>query len=208
MTQNWNFFIIYKLKKSWVIIVNGAQIESLSQDNIVINATDNNKTSIHLINMLHVLKLDCNLVSILTLINKDLWVSFNSKRVNIHWENTLIATSFARDKLYILNSPICDITFHIKSEMSSPPTHNNKLIYNQVKHYHIWHHWCDHWGYHNLHHLHEYIISVDKAIKLSSKVLQCDMCIKLKAVRVINRFTDQRAIWKLQWVYSNYWGPY
>ena len=28
MTQNWNFFIIYKLKKSWVIIINEAQIES------------------------------------------------------------------------------------------------------------------------------------------------------------------------------------
>ena len=130
MTWNWNFFIVYKLKKSWVIIVNGAQIESLSWGDVIINATDNNKTSIHLIDMLYVLKLNCNLMSILTLINEGLWVSFNSKRVNIHWESTLIATSFARGKLYILNSPICDIAFHVESEMSSPPTHNDKLIHN------------------------------------------------------------------------------
>ena len=91
--------------------------------------------------------------------------------MNIHWESTLIATDFARDKLYILNSPICDIAFYIESKTSSPPTHNNKLICNQVKHYYIWHCWCDHWDHHNLHHLHEYITNVDKAIKLSSEVL-------------------------------------
>ena len=204
MTQNQNSFIVYKLKKSWVIIANEAQIESPDWGDVIINATDNSKTSIHLIDVLHVSKLDCNLMSILTLINKGLWVSFNSKRVNIHQESTLIATGFARGKLYILNPSICDIAFCIESETSSSPTCNDKLIYNQVKHYHIWHCWCGHWDHHNLCHLHEYVTDVDEAIKLSSGALWCDVCIKSKVIRVINRFTDQRVTQKFQWVYSDY----
>ena len=69
-------------------------------------------------------------------------------------------------------------------------TCNNNLIYNWINYYHIWHCWCDHWSYHNLCHLHKYVININQVIKLSLKFLCCMIYIKLKTVRVVNRHTN------------------
>ena len=137
MMWNQDSFIVYKQKKSWVTIINRAHIESLSCDNIVIKVKNSSKMTIQLINILYVLKLDCNLVSILTLTNAKLWVNFTFKGVEIHWDEVLVTTSFVRDKLFILNSSsvISDITFRAESakltiSKSKLLTHDDELIHN------------------------------------------------------------------------------
>ena len=129
---------------------------------------NSSKMTIWLINILYMLKLDCNLMSILMLINTKLWVNFTFKRVKIHWDKVLVTTSFVRGKSFILNlsSVISDITFRAESakltiSKSKLLTHDDKLICNQVDHYNIWHQQCDHQDYHNLHHLHKYVTEIN-----------------------------------------------
>ena len=215
ITWNQDSFIVYKQKKSWVIIINEACIESLSHNDIVIKAKNSSKMTIWLINILYMPKLDCNLVSILMLTNTKLQVNFTFKRMKIHWDKVLVTTSFVRGKLFILNlsSIISDIAFRAESAKLTILklkllTHNNELIHNQVDHYNIWHQQCDHQDHHNLHHLYEYVIRVNQAIRLSLEALHYDVYFKSKLVRVINRFINKQATQKLQWVYSDYLSPY
>ena len=146
MTWNQDFFIVYKQKKSWVTVINRVCIESSDCDNIVIKAKNSSKMTIQLINVLYVLKLNCNLMSILMLINTKLWVNFTFKRMKIHWDEVLVTISFVRDKLFILNLSlvISNITFKAESakltiSKSKLLTHSDELIHNQVDHYNIWH---------------------------------------------------------------------
>ena len=46
MMWNQDFFIVYKQKKSWVIIINRAHIESLSHDDVVIKVKNSSKMTI------------------------------------------------------------------------------------------------------------------------------------------------------------------
>ena len=137
MMWNQDFFVVYKQKKSWVTVINRACIELPGCDNIVIKAKNSSKMTIQLINVLYVLKLNCNLMSILMLINTKLQVNFTFKRVKIHWDEVLVTTNFIRDKLFILNSSLVtgDITFRAESakltiSKSKLLTHNDKLIHN------------------------------------------------------------------------------
>ena len=136
MTWNQDFFIVYKLKKSWVTVVNRAQIELPDCDDIIIKQKTTSKTIIQLIDILFMSKLNCNLMSILTLIKTQLQVNFTFKRVKIHWDQDLIVTGFIREKSFVLNlSPVTDdIAFRAKSvkltvsvKLMSIPANSPKL---------------------------------------------------------------------------------
>ena len=111
--------------------------------------------TIQLINILFVLKLNYNLIFILTLIKTQLQINFIFKEIKIHQNQDLIVTNFIKNKLFILNLSLVtnNIAFRVKSVKLTKlvklmsiltnlfnltkslmklesSTHNNKLTYN------------------------------------------------------------------------------
>ena len=101
MTSNKNLFMKLNKQKMMIIVANGIKLRFSKQKNIVIKL---NNYLIIMINVLYILKFNCNLLLIFVLKNKNIEMHFKLNNIILIQNDTAVIIKIFKSRMYYLKS--------------------------------------------------------------------------------------------------------
>ena len=230
MTSDESIFIIIKWINIFVTVVSGQILKASAIGDVRFDLEDQ---MINMKNVLLMLGLNANFLSISALNRKGFEVMFSKKAVEIRKGDTLIATGFMRGRMYHLRST--NVTLYIsETEKSAPISEESvKAIFNEFisndfeafgpseksgkisqsvnqkkDAFRLWHERLGHVESERVRLLIGQMIGMRVIELLRENQYVCETCDFSKLTRKINRQSPKRASRRLKRVHIDIWGPY
>lgn len=160
--------------------------------------------------VLHVLELDANLLSISALNWNGLSVFFEKDGVKIRQDNSIVVSGILRSKMYYLHtSRTALISIEDAGHVLTPVVlENSTPETRKLTLYQLWHACMGHVNPKQLGSFSEHVTGLNRITFLTLQNLNCNVCNFSNMTQIVNQDTPRRGERRLRRVHTDVWGPY